>query len=386
MKISCVHCGNEFSITAEQLGTRGKCPHCAATILLPKADTLGDESQELEKPSNWLENSMSGVGAIILHLLAVIVLAMIPWGDIYDGNQGEGEEVVIGQLAKQELTDFDDQQLRPEQLETQDQSKSLNALNEEITPPSTTDPLAEQEFDVNIMSPSGGRQSDLDLHTVRRVPMDSTGGEDFGQLISRLKRDGLDIVITFDSTGSMQGEIQEVKHKIQRIGTALMKLVPKTRISICTYRDKGDRYLVKGLPLTNNLAEIITYLDDIQAGGGGDEPEAVDAGLSWAITKNPFRRRARKVILLFGDAPPHRNEKSRCLKLVSNFRRQYNGIVSTVTCRSDERLPEFIEIAQMGGGEAFLTREDREIMTQLVVLVFGSKHREKVLQAFEFLK
>ena len=47
------------------------------------------------------------------------------------------------------------------------------------------------------------------------------------------------------------------------------------------------------------------------------------------------------------------------------------GVVSTVTCRRSVRLPEFEEIAQMGGGEAFLTSDERQIMTQLLILVFG---------------
>ncbi|MCP4479915.1 MAG: hypothetical protein GY818_17675, partial [Planctomycetaceae bacterium] len=48
--------------------------------------------------------------------------------------------------------------------------------------------------------------------------------------------------------------------------------------------------------------------------------------------------------------------------------------------------PSFVEIAQMGGGEAWLTKNEREIMSQLIVLVFGSEHREKVLQAFDLLE
>ena len=49
-------------------------------------------------------------------------------------------------------------------------------------------------------------------------------------------------------------------------------------------------------------------------------------------------------------------------------------------------MDEFLAIAQSGGGEAFLTTDEREIMTQLVVLVFGSQHRDKVLEAFKLLE
>jgi hypothetical protein len=74
------------------------------------------------------------------------------------------------------------------------------------------------------------------------------------------------------------------------------------------------------------------------------------------------------------------------LKIASDFQQQQGGIVSTVTCRAGRRLDEFYDIASMGGGEAFLTSDERQIMEQLIVLVFGSKHRARVLEAFELLE
>ena len=136
----------------------------------------------------------------------------------------------------------------------------------------------------------------------------------------------------------------------------------------------------RGQPLTGNMQELMTFLDGVEADGGGDYPESVHEGLQWAVSKNKFNSRARKVILLFGDAPPHPENLKQCLAIASDFQRQTAGIVSTVTCRNGDRLPEFVHIAQVGGGEAFLTSDERQIMTQLMVLVFGGKHRAKVLE------
>ena len=85
-------------------------------------------------------------------------------------------------------------------------------------------------------------------------------------------------------------------------------------------------------------------------------------------------------------APPHRQDHGTCLSIASDFQREHSGIVSTVTCRRGTRLDEFIEIAEMGGGEAFLTSDQRQIMEQLIVLVFGSRFRSKVLEAFELME
>ena len=92
------------------------------------------------------------------------------------------------------------------------------------------------------------------------------------------------------------------------------------------------------------------------------------------------------MILIFGDAPPHDDKTKECVAIANNFRIKQKGIVSTVTCRSSSPLPELYEIASAGGGEAFLTTDQRQIMTQLMVLVFGSRHREKVVEAFKLLE
>ena len=384
MNISCIHCGDEFSITVDQLGTRGKCPHCKATIRLPKAAAAATPGNSLIAPTAWFENSLSGIGAVILHLIVIIILALVPWGNLVDGDWGDGEDVVIGQFPKTQLIDNSDESLQADPINTKP-SEIRDTLSDDIRPPSAADPLSDLEADVNLLAPSGGATDSLNLKAFSRPQSEISGSEDFGELISRLKRDGLDIVITFDSTGSMHGEINQVKAKIERIGKVLFQLVPKTRIGICTYRDKGDDYVVKGLRLTDNLGKIAEYLETIRAAGGNDVPEAVDAGLEWSIQQNQFRRNARKIILIFGDAPPHANQQNRTLLLASEFRRKHRGVISTVTCHSKQRLDEFIEIAQMGGGEAFLTQNEREIMAQLIVLVFGSQHRNKVLQAFDLL-
>ncbi|HMO93828.1 MAG TPA: VWA domain-containing protein [Pirellulaceae bacterium] len=384
MKITCIKCDRDFVITADQLGTRGKCPHCKATIILPRAETRV-QSKELERPKNWFDVSLSSIGSILLHAMALLVLLLIPWGGYRSGEGGAGDVVQLGVLDEFELTLTEQPSL--EFSDVVQQHNVLDTLRnlENSLSPTNFDPLADQMMILDRDLKVGSLDETAEMSTSLPRSMALSGSENFGELVSRLQRDGLDIVITFDSTGSMEGEIRQVKGKIERMGMILFQLIPKTRISICTYRDVDDDYIVKGLPLTSNLGEVIEYLETVSAGGGGDIPEAVDAGLAWSIQQNRFRPRARKVILLFGDAPPHQVNYNRCLRLAAEFHENLGGIVNTVTCQSDRRLPSFIEIAKIGGGEAFLARDEREIMTQLMILVFGSQHREKVLEAFNLL-
>jgi hypothetical protein len=383
MKFTCIHCEQQFRITAEQFGSSGRCPHCSETVHIPAAEEHpGDEQEEFEPvaPTHWLSGSVSGMVSFFLHLVVLLSLAYFGWDAT---GKGVGEDVMIGEMPFSPLNQSSNEEsLQNEPVESEEREEELDSLVEDLTPDETLSDRSTESLVAIIPSLAGDSRS-FDLGPVS-IGGD-VGGGGWGNLIQKMQRHGLDVVMVFDSTSSMGGEVDEVKRQIGSIGNTLMTLVPKTRISICTYRDEGDEYLVKGLPLTNDLQEIDTFLRPIRANGGGDYQEGVQAGLQWAVEKNEFRRQARKIILLFGDAPPHPQDKGMCLRIASDFNRQQQGVVSTVSCRNRMRLSEFEEIAEVGGGEAFLTSDRKQIMTQLMVLVFGSKYRSKVIEAFRLM-
>ena len=390
MKIVCVHCGGQFSITAEQLGGTAPCPSCQRNVVLPQASSPDAATKPEERPTgtNWLESAIAGFGSLVIHMTALVTIALLQSDPTSGGGPGLGEEVLIGVAPAVVLTEHQEEQITVEEVSRERPSDATEAL--EAMEPTTTASKPEGSggsSELSSLTPSlaGGDAGGFDLGSARVGSGSEAGGGGWDGMIQSLRRNGLDIVICFDSTGSMTGEIDEVKRQIDRIGTVLMTLVPKTRISVCTYRDQGDEYVVKGFPLSSSVQDVKAYLNRIEAGGGGDLPEAVEEGLYWATMKNQFRPQARKVILLFGDAPPHSNKLKDCLTIATDFRKQHKGIVSTVTCRNDEPLSEFYDIASAGGGEAYLTKNHREIVRELIVLVFGSTHREKVLEAFKLL-
>lgn len=386
MKIACIHCGKPFTIRAEQLGTKGNCPHCRGEILLPKsADQAPQERSRLD-PRTWIDTSVSALTSMILHM--ALLLTLVYMQSEGSNTAGPGEEVSIGQLPIEELADSPSQELSAEKVTTQSPSATEQTLEAEPPVATALDPSA-LDSEVTIAAPTSGGSdpAGFDLGTVGvGTGGGMAGGGSWDGMLTTLRRNGLDVVIAFDSTGSMSGEIDSVKENVRKIGTTLLTLVPKARISLCTYRDKGDAYLVRGIPLTSDIQKLEYFLKEVSAGGGGDHPEAVQEGLKWAMENNKFRSTARKVVLIFGDAPPHAEEQPNCIKLAKNFREQQKGIVSTVTCRAKSPMPEFYAIADAGGGEAFLTTDQKQIISRLVVLVFGSQHRDKVLEAFKLLE
>ena len=230
---------------------------------------------------------------------------------------------------------------------------------------------------------------------------------DFSKQIRRAQEHGIDIVIVFDSTGSMQVAINGVKQRINDIGGALLRKIPKARLSLVTYRDTTDAYLVRGTPLTSDLRELTNFLFPVRADGGGDTPEAVDAGMGWALSQNEFRKKSQKAMIIFGDAPPHQSKLPLCLNLAREFRAKHYGRVSTVCCGGGGRLmevkvgrsgrrnrrrkvmrvvggiPEFHAIARAGAGDVYMMENARKLMEDLLVLAFGKRHRKDVLKFFE---
>ena len=387
MKLVCVHCGKSFAIRAEQLGTKGTCPHCRGEISLPKAsDQLPAEKRQRD-PWAWFDYSISSLTSMIVHM--TLFLFLVYWQGEGSSTAGPGEEVQIGMFPVQELADSPAGELQSESVkETQSPSALEESLEAEPPVPSSSDASA-ADTEIALAAPSlgGSDPAGFDLGAVGIGSGGGmAGGGSWDGMLQTLRRNGLDVVIAFDSTGSMTGEINEVKEQIHKIGTTMLALVPKTRFSLCTYRDKGDSYVAKGIPLTSDIRQLEYFLKGIEAGGGGDHPEAVQEGLKWALENNKFRASARKIILVFGDAPPHADDQPMCLKLAKNFRGQDKGVVSTVTCRAKSPMPEFYAIADAGGGEAFLATDSRQIVSQLVILVFGSQHKDKVVEAFKLLE
>lgn len=383
MEIRCIHCSRPLQIEPSQLGQAVVCPHCRGTLSLPSASPAAEAAPPGGHPRAWVENTVSTLASVVFHAALLLVFALITYGET--GIPNEGEEVSIGVLPEVILEE-DEPELSAEAAAEPEPDSELS-MSLELEAPEALSSDGPSSLDTLELSPSaaGAGGGEFELGMVG-VGGSMAGGGSWEGMLQNLRRNGLDIVIAFDSTSSMSGEIGQVKVQIERIGKTLLKLVPKARVSLCTYRDVRDTYVVRGIPLTGDVEQMRAFLYGVSAGGGGDTPEAVDRGLQWAMTNNDFRTRARKVILVFGDAPPHMENLDQCLRLASDFNRLHGGVVSTVTCRRGLPLDEFRRIAEAGQGEAFLTTDERQIVTQLVVLVFGARHRSKVLEAFDLLE
>jgi hypothetical protein len=230
--------------------------------------------------------------------------------------------------------------------------------------------------ELTISAVAGGSPDSGSGSTIRGTGNGHGGIGAFDAMVNELN-DGLELIIVFDSTSSMAGEINELKESLIHLGSRLLEVLPRTRIAFVTYKDKDDDQVVSYSELTNELPKLETFLSKVGATGGGDLPEAVEAGIKQAVEGYYFRKDAVKVILVFGDAPPRPYGLKSAIMLAKKFSLQPNSFVSTISIR--RRIREFYQIAKAGHGESMLYR-DGNILRELLLLIFKQAHREEAIR------
>ncbi len=121
------------------------------------------------------------------------------------------------------------------------------------------------------------------------------------------------IAFVVDATGSMGDEISYLKAELEDVLNKIKKQHKDITVNTASvfYRDRHDSYLVKKSDFTENVKTTVDFISQQAAGGGGDFPEAVDAGLNTAINELNWSEDAlAKVVFLILDAPPHADAES----------------------------------------------------------------------------
>jgi Mg-chelatase subunit ChlD len=192
----------------------------------------------------------------------------------------------------------------------------------------------------------------------------------------------LEMVFVIDTTGSMGGLIEGAKQRVWGIVNEVMQSPahPAVRVGLVAYRDHGDEYVTKVLPLTSDLDKVYTTLMDYRADGGGDTPEDVRQALADGVaqvgwTKDAAQlRRTAQIRFLVGDAPPHDDYGQEPATTTTAARAAERGmIVNTIQCgpAADTRTVwqaiahaghgQYFAIAQDGGVQAITTPYDDQL-------------------------
>lgn len=122
----------------------------------------------------------------------------------------------------------------------------------------------------------------------------------------------LDMVIAFDTTGSMFHYIEAVKRHVINLIPKLFAANPKLKVSIVAFgdycdmrskRDFGDAYQV--IDLTDNENKLIKFVNTARDTGGGDADEFYELVIKKIVEETSWREGSTKSVLLIADANPH---------------------------------------------------------------------------------
>jgi Mg-chelatase subunit ChlD len=158
-----------------------------------------------------------------------------------------------------------------------------------------------KKYTAVISSMQKEKEVTIDRRGKREIPVT------FDAPRSDLKNIPLDILFIFDTTGSMGEEINRLKSTIEIINMNLASLSskPKIRFGLVLYRDRGDDYVTKVVPLTADLDVFQKELEKVSAGGGGDTPEDLQTALHDAMKKIKWNKEGVRLSFIITDAPPH---------------------------------------------------------------------------------
>lgn len=117
----------------------------------------------------------------------------------------------------------------------------------------------------------------------------------------------LDVLFVMDTTGSMGEEIERLKSTIDIIHANLAELKPRplVRFGLVLYKDRGDEYITRVVPLTDDLESFQRKLAPVTADGGGDGPEDLESALDDVVNRVAWNKNGLRLAFVVTDAEPH---------------------------------------------------------------------------------
>lgn len=198
----------------------------------------------------------------------------------------------------------------------------------------------------------------------------------------------IEVVFSFDTTGSMYPCLTQVRRKVGETVKRLMKEIPGIRIGIIAhgdYCDAGSTYVTKALDLTDDGDAIVRFVEKVGPTGGGDAPECYELVLHEARSFS-WTKEYTKVFVLIGDDVPH-GPKQNPKKL--DWRAEVDALgaagvpVYGVQCLNrSHATPFYKELAQKSGG-FHIGLDQFAYVTDMILAVCLKQSGDDKLQNYE---
>jgi len=171
--------------------------------------------------------------------------------------------------------------------------------------------------------------------------------------------DMVQIALVLDCTGSMGDELEYLKVELKAIAERVAEAYPGVdqRFALVAYRDADDAYVTRTIDFTPGVNEFIEVLGQQSAGGGGDEPEAVQRAFSEAAALSWEPGRVARLCVHVADAPPHDVDQTIALRAVDILRANGVAVYPVASSGASEKAQFTMRTAALltGGQYLFLT-------------------------------
>ncbi|XP_046581088.1 uncharacterized protein LOC124288578 [Haliotis rubra] len=198
----------------------------------------------------------------------------------------------------------------------------------------------------------------------------------------------VEVVFSFDTTGSMYGCLNEVRQKLRETCSRLLTDIPSIRIGLMAHGDYCDheyQYVLRSIDLTAEVQRLVSFAKDVPQTGGGDAPECYE----WVLRKAQqldWSEDSAKALVVIGDAEPHppsytdqninwRDE----LDLLTGMGVKVYGVNAG---RTGHAVHFYKELAERSGG-CFLELRHLDVITDMFLAVCYRESNDDQLDAFE---
>lgn len=190
-------------------------------------------------------------------------------------------------------------------------------------------------------------------------------------------RQTLDVSLVIDTTGSMTDEIRYLQTEFIAITDTIEGQYPNSeqRWSLVVYRDEGDAYVVNSFDFESDPEAFRQHLAAQSADGGGDFPEAPDAGLAEAA-KLDWRDDGDTARLAFwvADAPHHNQNAPAMVDAIEGLGNLDVHIYPVASSGVDELTEVTMRsAAQLTGGRYLFLTDDSGV---------GGAHKEPTIPCY----
>jgi hypothetical protein len=117
-----------------------------------------------------------------------------------------------------------------------------------------------------------------------------------------------DLVVSFDTTGSMYPVISQVRREVEQFIKTMFSEFSDLRLGIIAhgdYCDAGNPYTILALDLTRDEERLCDFVRTVDRTYGGDADECYELVLKTARTDFSWRDDSNKIFIMIGDAAPH---------------------------------------------------------------------------------